>query len=342
MANISERASGRWQAKIRRFGAPPLSRTFSSKSQAWAWSRKTESELDRGVWRDTSGSDRTTLKECLDRYEREVTPRKRSAKREESHLRILRELTIVEMSMSRIRGSDLAAVRDAWLRADHAAATVVRRLALLSHVFTTAQKVWGMESLANPLRSVEAPRVRNARTRRISDDEVAAICSACASTQMQWLIRLALATAMRRGELCALRWEHVDCQARSAHLPQTKNGHARTVPLSSKAVDALQQLSPKTKGPVFALRPDSVTQAFERAVARAHGSYLAECEKAGQEPSMSHLCNIRFHDLRHEATTRLADLLQIHELGAVTGHRDLRMIQRYYHPQASDLAKKLG
>jgi integrase len=319
-----------------------LSRTFGAKSQAAAWARKVESELERGVWRDTSAADRTTLSECLDRYELEVTPSKRSAKREESHLRILRDLPIINMAMSRIRSADLAAVRDAWLRADHAPATVVRRLALLSHVFATAQKAWGMESLANPLRAVEAPKVRNARTRRVTDEEVDAICSACASTEMRVLIRFALATAMRRGELCALRWEDVAFQLRTAHLPQTKNGHARTVPLSSSAVYALRQLPAKAKGLVFALRPDSVTQAFERAVARARRNYDAECEANAQESSPSHLADLRFHDLRHEATTRLADRLQIHELGAVTGHRDLRMIQRYYHPQAADLAKKLG
>lgn len=342
MASFHERSSGRWQAKIRRLGAPMLSKTFVTKTQAVAWARKVESEMERGVWRDTSAADRTTLSECFDRYEREVTPRKRSAKREESHLRILRDLPIAGMSISRIRGADLAAVRDEWLRADHAPATVVRRLALLSHVFATAQRAWGMESLVNPVRAVEAPKIRNARTRRISDEEVDAICSACASDEMRALIRLALATAMRRGELCALQWQYIDFELRTAYLPETKNGHARTVPLSSAAVSALRRVPGKTKGPVFSLRPDSVTQSFERAVARARRGYEADCEATGQEPSHSHLRDIRFHDLRHEATTRLADRLQIHELGAVTGHRDLRMIQRYYHPQASDLARKLG
>jgi integrase len=75
---------------------------------------------------------------------------------------------------------------------------------------------------------------------------------------------------------------------------------------------------------VFGLKPDSVTQAFDRA-----------CQRAG-------LAGLHFHDLRHEATSRLADLLQAHELAKVTGHKDMRMVLRYYHPHASDLAKKLG
>lgn len=342
MATITERSPGRFQAKVRRFGAPPLSRTFGSKTQATAWARKIESELERGVWRDTSGADRTTFLECLNRYEEEVTPKKRSATREQSHLRILRDTAIAPMSMSRIRSADLATVRDTWERCDHSAATIVRRLALVSHIFTTAQKKWGMESLSNPVRTVEAPVVRNERSRRVSDAEIEAICSESTSNEMKALIRFAVATAMRRGEICVLRWEHVDVEERVAFLPETKNGSSRSVPLSSAAVEVLLQLRMKTKGQVFSLRPDSVTQAFERLVARARAKHVAESRASRKPPRPAFLTDIRFHDLRREATTRLADRLEMHELGAVTGHRDLRMIKRYYHPKASDLAKKLG
>ena len=72
------------------------------------------------------------------------------------------------------------------------------------------------------------------------------------------------------------------------------------------------------------MRPDSVTQAFERAV-----------ERAG-------VADVRLHDLRHEATSRLAKRLQAHELAKVTGHRDMRMVLRYYHPRAEELASKLA
>ena len=96
------------------------------------------------------------------------------------------------------------------------------------------------------------------------------------------------------------------------------------MPLSSRAVAVLRALPRRIDGRVFGLRPDSVTQAFERAVKRAG------------------IDGVRFHDLRHEATSRLATVLQMHELAKVTGHRDPRMVLRYYHPRAADLAKKLG
>ena len=75
---------------------------------------------------------------------------------------------------------------------------------------------------------------------------------------------------------------------------------------------------------------------------RGRRLYLASCEKARAEPEIGFLENLTFHDLRHEATTRLAEKLQLHELMRVTGHKDTRMLVRYYHPRAEDLAKKLG
>ncbi len=132
---------------------------------------------------------------------------------------------------------------------------------------------------------------------------------------------------MRRGELCELRWEHVDLKdpnEATAHLPHTKNGFLRDVLLSNRAVDMLHALPRRLDGRVFGLRPDSVTQAFARATARA-----------GIE-------GVRIHDLRHEATSRLFErgVFDSMEVASITGHKDLRMLKRYYHPRAKDLAKK--
>ncbi|EQD55996.1 phage integrase family site specific recombinase, partial [mine drainage metagenome] len=73
MATVTRRESGRWQAKVRKAGAPAISRTFRTKADAEAWARKLESEQERGVWRDTSDSDRT-LDDLLDEYARERLP----------------------------------------------------------------------------------------------------------------------------------------------------------------------------------------------------------------------------------------------------------------------------
>ncbi len=130
---------------------------------------------------------------------------------------------------------------------------------------------------------------------------------------------------MRRGELLALRWENVDTKKRTAYLPMTKNGDARTVPLSSRAVSVLETLPRSIEGHVFPISENALKLAFVRAV------------------KVAGIKDLHFHDLRHKATSRLAEKLSnVLELSAVTGHKDLRMLKRYYHPRAADLARKLG
>jgi integrase len=92
---------------------------------------------------------------------------------------------------------------------------------------------------------------------------------------------------------------------------------------------------------VFDIRGDAVTRAFERAVARARKLYVDECNAAKQRPDGKFLTDLRFYDLWHEAISRLASIFPVHELTKITGHRDPRMLMRYYHPRAEDLAKSL-
>ncbi len=219
-------------------------------------------------------------------------------------MRFLRNEPIARLALARIGSHQVAALRDAWQAAGYAAVTIARRLAVLSHVYAVAARDWNMAGLVNPALAVEKPAIQNARARCVSDVELDAICAATGSAELVALIRRAVETAMRRGEFCALRWEPVDLPACTAHLPHTKNGQARDVPLSGRAFGALRALPRRIDGRVFGLRPDRVTQAFERAAGRAG------------------LDGVRFHDLRHEATSRLADVLQAHELAKVTGHRD--------------------
>ncbi|EQD71400.1 phage integrase family protein [mine drainage metagenome] len=124
---------------------------------------------------------------------------------------------------------------------------------------------------------------------------------------------------------------NVDLKARTAYLSDTKNGESRTVPLSSRAAALLEVLQRGAEskggidGRVFPITAQAVKLAWMRA-----------CKRAGLE-------DLHFHDLRHEATSRLAEKLpNLIELAAVTGHKDLRMLKRYYHLRATDLAKKLG
>ena len=326
MASISQLPSGLWRARVRRLGQGTQSKSFALKLDAEAWARKLESEQERGVWRDSSEAERTTLREAMDRYEREVTPRKRAQDSERSNLRMLRAERIAGQALARIGSQDVAALRDAWQRAGLKPASIRRRMVTLAHVFAVAAREWGMLGLANPVRDVKLEPEDSGRERRVSQDEIEAVCAATESVELPSIVRLLVETACRRSELVRNMWTNVNLARRTLYIPKelAKNKQARFVPLSSRAAEILQSVPRRIDGRLFGMTRDSVTQAFERATARA-----------GIE-------DLRIHDLRHEATSRLADKLQAHELAKVTGHQDMKMVLRYYHPRAEDLAKKLG
>lgn len=358
MASFRKRGELQWQARISRKGFPAQVKTFSTRAEAEMWARQVESEMDRGIFVSRTEAEATSLQEALERYEREITPLKKSATKERSAVAVWLATELAKRPMAAVRSSDVARLRDEWLKTLQPA-SVLRRLALLSHLFTIARKEWGMESLINPVELIRKPQVNNARTRRVTalqgagaeagsaerlqGDELERVIAASGSDVLPAIIRLAVETAMRRGELVSLQWENIDLQRRVAHLPSTKNGESRDVPLSSRAVAVLQQLrgDGAVSGRVFQVREDAVTRAFDRALKRARNSYLQECQKAKREPDTRYLLDLRFHDLRHEATSRLAEIFPLHELSKITGHKDTRMLMRYYHPKAEDLAKKL-
>ncbi len=376
MATFRKRGPYQWEAQIRRRGYPPQSKTFETKAEAEAWAKMIESEMSRGVWMNRSEAEATTLYEALVRYEEEISPAKKGAAQESSILKTCKAIDLAKRPLASIRSADVAKLRDEWLK-DYKPATVLRRLSVLSHVFNIARKEWGMESLSNPIELVRKPQPNNARTRRIAagepsrdaessedveldrgaqDGELERAVAASGSAMLPSIIWLAVETAMRRGEIVTLRWEHIDLKRRVAHLPATKNGNTRDVPLSSRAGAVLQTLkdagdNSRNKpddggeadvGRVFKIRSDAVTRAFERAVTRARKLYIEECKAAKQRPDGKFLTDLRFHDLRHEAISRLASIFPMHELTKITGHKDPRMLMRYYHPRAEDLAKRLA
>lgn len=376
MASIRKRGQYQWEAQVRRRGYPAQSKTFNTKAEAEAWANMIESEMSRGVWLSRGEAEATTFYDALTRYEEEISAAKKGAGPESSVLKTLKGTDLARRTLASIRSSDVARLRDEWLKV-YRPATVLRRLAVASHVFSIARKEWGMESLSNPVELVRKPQPDNARTRRVAlrdsnadaqgaedaesgrgaqDGELERIAAASSSALLPAIICLAVETAMRRGEIVALRWEHVDLKRRVAHLPATKNGSARDVPLSSRAVAVLQALKDARDaakeglgvgeqadgGRVFKIRSDAVTRAFERAVRRARKVYVEDSAATGQHPDVRFLCDLRFHDLRHEATSRLASIFPMHDLTKITGHKDPRMLMRYYHPRAEDLAKRLA
>jgi len=360
MATFSKRSNGRWQAKIRRLGRPPISKTFRNKADALAWASVQESELERGVWRDRSVAERTTLHQLLEQYLRDVVPQKRGFESETLRIKTLLRDPIAAYTVGNLAASVLAKWRDGRLEAGAAGSTVNRELNLLSAVMNWARRDLGI-AFENPVADIRRPPQPNSRDRRLMDGELRFLDDAMQdragrtalpagkgyrtgtrNAVMNPLFRFALETGMRQGEIVSLRWENVDMQKRTARLEMTKNGEPRTVPLSSFALRILESL-PRDEARVFPVSSEAVKRSWMRSVVRARSLYEAECLAHGSEPDRRFLRDLHFHDLRHEAISRLAEKLpNLIELSAVTGHKDLRMLKRYYHPRAEDLALKLG
>lgn len=271
---------------------------------------------------------RITFRDVIERYLREVAPSKRGGRIEEYHLRRIRRHPITDKSVRRLKPADLGAYRDLRLT-EIGPGTVRKEFGILAVILERARREWGLLE-TNPVRDVRLPPMPRPRTRRLEArfNEPERLFAACLASENPYLlpiVELALETAMRRGELLSLVWEHVDLERRTALLPETKNGHARVVPLSSKAMTVLNGLIPRPTGPVF---PDVTSEAIKRAFIRA-------ARRAGLE-------DFRFHDLRHEATTRLFEKgLAMMEVASITGHRDPRKLRGYTHLAAEALAKKL-
>ncbi|MBN6739927.1 site-specific integrase [Acidithiobacillus sp. MC6.1] len=316
-----------WQAKVRKKGYPTQTHVFRSKREAQEWAAIIESEMARGIWKDRSEAESTTLKDCLERYLVEVMPSKKSAKPEINRLRQWMERPIALQFMAAIRGKDVAmSIRD--MEAEGKGSNTIRlHLAVLSHLYRVARTEWGMDDLVNPVELVRKPRLPQGRDRRLTGDEEERLLTACnvVNTELAAIMQLAIETGMRQGEIMGITWDNVSITKCQVFLPDTKNGTARTVPLSSKALAVLSSLPHRMDGRVWSYTQDGMRASWAKALKRAG------------------ITGLTFHDLRHEATSRLFEKgLNPMQVAAITGHKTLQMLKRYTHLRAEDLVKLLG
>lgn len=327
MATFRNR-SGKWQARVQIQGHTPLSKTFINKVDAERWAKQVEVEIQKGSYTNLLLAERTTFAEIIERYISEVLPTMRGGKSDFIRLKALARRPIAKLNMVSLTPQKIAQHRDERLK-EIAPATVIRELSYFSSIITYARKEWGI-NINNPVALVARPKNPRGRSRILDVVETNALFDALRPTGRRsiWmlpLVKLALETAMRRSELLGLRWEYIDLQRRTIYLQLTKNGTSRTVPLSTHAIQILDDIPRNLDGRVFPVTHEVVSQAFNRAR-----------KQAGVK-------DIRFHDLRHMAITKLAEKLpNLIELSAVSGHKSLAMLKRYYHPNPELLAEKLG
>ncbi len=341
MATITKTPSNTWKAMIRKRGWPTTIKTFRTKRDAQDWARRTEDDMVRGVYIDRAGSDRLLLRCALDRYLREVSSTKRAttAYAEGHKAKALKE-SLGAYSLAAITPDLVAKHRDERLKAGKSNNTVRLELALLSHLFTIAIKEWRVGLFYNPVGNIRKPTPGKGRDRRLSKDEEVSLFQACdrhTNPMLGWITRIALYTGMRAGEIKSLTRSQTDLEKRTVHLTETKNGSSRTVPLTRSATEVFRAA---LNHPVRPLDTDLLFwgepgRDGKRRPYEFRPAWSRTLRKAG-------IAGLRFHDLRHEAVSRLVEAgLGDQEVSAISGHKSMQMLKRYTHLRAEDLVARL-
>ncbi len=322
MATLRKRGS-KWHVQVRRSGQRAQTRSFSHKVDAETWARKIERDIDKGVITTNSEQLKTiTVGDLVNRYRDEIVVNKRSAPVETYIVKQFLRHAIASSSLDQISGKDICQYRDQRLKTVQGG-TVHRELAVLHHCFEVARKDWGYAMLINPVADITLPPLGKARTRRVTANELLSLQQTCTHKTLWSVIEFAIETGMRRSEIVAMQWEDVCWDTGTLHIPVTKNGHSRTIPLTASAI-ALLRNHPRTNECVFTMSGNAIRLAWER-LKKNNG-----------------IEDLRFHDLRHEAISRFFEMgLSVPEVALISGHRDPRMLFRYTHLKPEYVAKKL-
>ena len=326
MATITKRGR-KWRAEVERRGVRK-SASFATKAEASEWAAQTEADILKGV---RGAVPNKTFGDLLDRYSTEVSANKRGARWEQIRIEKLKRDPIAMIKLADLDATHFAQWRDRQLKT-LTPASVRREWNVLNPALNIAVKEWRWLP-ANPMADVKRPAPSQARDRRITQREIDSLIHAlgydtqrkpqAVTARVGAAFLFSIETAMRCGEVCGLTWPDVDLKSCTARLAMTKNGTARTVPLSSAAVKIIKNLQ-KGDGSVFGLDTRQVDALFRKAKARAQ------------------IENLHWHDTRHEAITRLAQKLEVLDLARMVGVRDLRILMIYFNATAAEIAKRLG
>ncbi len=320
------------------------SKTFDTRAAAEDWLAVKRSELVRGVYVSTKKAEVMTLSEALDRYETEFAQHNRGYDVEKVRIRKLKNDPISKFTLAQLSANDeINKYRVRRLQEGAKPNTIRLEMFVISAVFRSAIQAWKVKGIDNPVNGSVLPKKSDHRRRRASDEEIAAVLKYSESPDLPALVKLALETGMRRGEISKLAWDRIDLKTRTATLTHTKNGKQRIVALTDNAVGILRDLPRRPDGKVFSITdPHSVSTAWGKAVARARAAYEKECQEKGLPADPAFMVDLHFHDLRHEATTRLFEEFGLNpmEVSSITGHETLAILKQYTHLDPTRLSKK--
>jgi integrase len=327
MATIRRRRD-KYEVQIRRSGLPHLSKSFHVLKDAQAWARHKEVQVDRrDMPVDPKALQQVTLGELVTRYRDTVSVHKRGYDVERIVLNVFLLHPICRRRLSEITAAHFARYRDERLK-EVKPTTLKRQLGPIRNLFNVAREEWDLPIRDNPLAKLQFKATDQRRERRLRPGELDKIIKAaetCRNKLIRPIILFALATAMRRGEILAVRQQHIDLIARSLLIRETKNGYSRIIPLSNEAIALLHDYDGEGQDRVFPVTANAFRLAWNRVRTRAKVN------------------DLRFHDLRHEAISRFFEMgLTTPEVALISGHRDMRMLFRYSHALRENIIIKLN
>ena len=343
MGTVRRRPNGSWEVRLSRKGvlAQAVYLTFETHEEAQSYSQRVEELLDRGcVPPELCGGRMELLGPLIDMYAM-TQPLPDSDK---ALIMVLKK----DVAATKISSLEYRWVEN-WVARmvdrDLAPSTLTKRVGLLARCVDWAMRSNRLSLPTNPLRLLPkgyASKGRATRTwhgersRRLEPLEEGALRSVIADKNEALLLDMALETAMRLREMLTLKMVQVDIGKSTIFLEKTKNGSKRQVPMTSVLRKMMAEHAPCGEFVFPWWDGDVAVHKLENLSQRLSHWFAYRCKQAGIE-------DLRFHDLRHEATCRfyerttLTDL----EISKITGHRDPRMLSRYANLRASGLATKL-
>ena len=343
---IDENGQKSYQAQVRIHGYPPRSKTFFRKTDAKKWAVQTETEIRTGMHIRQSQAGKHTAKEMLERYQDEKLDDKAGKGKDQRTqlnwwIKEIGDYALSEVSTPLLTQCITKFKKTKTRRGElPAPATVLRYIMTLSAVYTVARQEWGLCE-KSPVDNVKRPKVKNNRTRYLTDEERETLLDACrisTNPDLYTVVILAVSTGMRKGEIMGMRWQDIHTSKQQnftrIHLKDTKTDEDRFVLLTSQALKLLEERRAKVRedtklkvisGLIF---PSSINVENPVDLRKPWAAALAH----------SRLVDFRFHDLRHTAASYLAmDGTSLFAISKVLGHKSTRMTERYAHLTNSHL-----
>lgn len=330
----------KWRAQIRRKGHAPITQTFDKQAHAKAWAARIEEEMRAGSFNDERRLADITIDDVLKRYEEEFGRKKQFGKSKAGALDMLKR-GLKGKTLAQITSDTVIQYAKDRNAKGAGGVTIGIEMTYLAQVLRVARTMFKIPFKATPVEDAR-PSLKfltlvaksMERDRRPTQAEIDALCrffdgKPRQRIPMSDIIRFAIATTMRAGEITSLRREDLNEADRTIIIrdrkhPQEKIGNNQTVPLLGEAFEIAMRQPKSTDGRIFPYNEASFSSIFPRACAELK------------------IVDLRFHDLRHEGISRLFEQgYRIEQVALVSGHRDWKMLRRYTQVRARDLHRNL-